>query len=48
MGAFFDWVWIIVMTIATGFLLFGHGGLFRRRVKADSSEGSGNEGSKGA
>ncbi len=48
MSAVFDWIWIIVMTIATGFLLFGHGGLFRHRVKGDGSEGSGNEGSKGA
>lgn len=50
MGVVFEWIWICIMILATGILLFGHGGLFGpggpfRRGNANNSgeEGSGGD-----
>jgi hypothetical protein len=49
-GVVFEWIWICIMILATGILLFGHGGLFGpggpfRRGNANNSgeEGSGGD-----
>lgn len=47
MSAVLDWIWLIIMAVATYYLLFAPGGLFRRAPNDSGSDGNGGNGGNG-